>query len=177
MRWRFLNRAFNTLLFYGGWVLCLKEAAEGNPSYGLLVVFLIIIYHFYRSTFRKADSLMLLLVLLVGPLSDSLYNKLGILEYHNHSEMSMMPPIWIFFLWGLFAVNINLFSWLRKRWVMAILLGAFGGPASYLSAVRLGSAHLTKPLPEAVMVIGGMWAVFLPAFMWINQQLKDKFKG
>jgi hypothetical protein len=171
---RLLNRVFNTSLFYGGWFLCLKEAAEENSFYGLFVILLIILYHLYRSAYRKADSLILFLVTLIGPLSDTLYSQLGILKYNHPQTISSLPPIWIFFLWGLFAANLNLFSWLKKRWILATLFGAFGGPVSYLSAIRMGGAQLMKPLPIACLVIGGIWAFFLPTLIWLNQHIKNR---
>ncbi len=172
---RFLNRLFNTALFYIGWILCLKEAEGGQPFYGLLVVLAIILSHFYRTKSKKVDSLMFLSVLVIGPLSDLLYSKLGLLKYNSHQEISWLPPLWIFFLWGLFAININLFSWLKKRWFLATAFGAFGGPISYMSAIRLGGAQLLEPMPIALVVIGAIWAIFMPGFMWLNQFFKSKF--
>ncbi|WP_068469552.1 DUF2878 domain-containing protein [Candidatus Protochlamydia phocaeensis] len=175
---RFLNRTLNTGLFYFAWVLCLQEAASGGILYGLLTIFLIIVYHLYRSSYRKADSLLLLFVVLIGPLSDSIYKQTGLIHYHApfHS-IAWLPPLWIFLLWGLFAVNINLFSWLKKKWVLATVLGAVGGPASYLSAERLGTASLLKPMPFSLLIIGGVWAVFFPSLVWLNERFKDWFKG
>lgn len=178
MRWRFLNRVFNTFLFYFGWVLCLQEAATGDSYYGLLLVLGAVAYYLYSSSCRRADYLLLALVVLLGPLSDMLYVQLGLLKYHSGSNWeSWLPPLWVFFLWGLFGANIHLFSWLNSRWWLAMLLGALGGPASYLSVLRLGGASLLKPLPLAFMTIGGMWAIFLPSFIWLNYFLKKRFRN
>ncbi len=177
MRWPFLNRAFSTIIFYVGWILCLQEASVDHSYYGALLVVSFIAYYLYHSSCRKADYLLLSLVLLIGPLSDMLYAQLGLLHYHRvHPSSTWLPPVWVFILWGLFGANIQLFSWLRRRWWLAILLGALGGPASYLSVVRLGGASLLKPLPLAFITIGGTWAIFLPVFIWLNDYLKKKFK-
>lgn len=176
---RYLNRAFSTLIFYVGWVVCLREAASGELFYGLLIVLAMIVYYLYCSSCRRADYLLLTLVTSLGPLSDVLYVQLGLLQYHSsfHMSSSWLPPMWVFVLWGLFGVNIHLFSWLSHRWWLAILLGALGGPASYLSVLRLGGASLLKPLPLALMTIGGIWAIFLPSFIWLNYFLRKRFRG
>ena len=171
----FLNRVFSTLIFYIGWVLCLQEASH-HSYYGLALVSGFVVYYLYNSANRKADYLLLSLVLLIGPLSDSLYSQLGLLQYHSiHSLPSWLPPLWVFILWGLFGVNIQLFSWLHRRWWLAILLGALGGPVSYLSIVKLGAISLLKPLPFTFMTLGGVWAIFFPILIWLNQYLKKNF--
>ncbi len=120
---------------------------------------------------------MLIFVVLLGPLSDVFYSEMGLIKYNSHQyTLSWIPPLWIFFLWALFAVNINLFSWLKKRWVLAAVLGAIGGPMSYLSVVRLGGASLLKPLPLVVMIVGGIWAILFPGLMVLNEHFKMWFK-
>jgi len=173
---RFLDRVLNTVLFYAGWILSLKEAAEGNPFYGLLVVLLIIGYHLYRSTHRKADSFLLIMVILVGPLSDAIYSEVGLLHYNSdHQSIPWLPPIWIFFLWGLFGANVHLFSWMKKHWLLTVSFGAIGAPLSYLSAIRLGGADLLLPLPWIFLIVGGTWAVLLPTVIWLSDRLKAHF--
>jgi hypothetical protein len=149
----------------------------GESYYGLLLILLIVFYHLYRAVHRKAEIVLLFLVVLIGPFSDFLYKYFGLLQYHNpQHSLSWLPPLWIFFLWGLFSVNISLFSWLKKRWILSTLLGAIGGPASYLSAIRLGGATLLTSTPEAIMTIGGMWAVLLPGFIWLSDYFDKRFK-
>jgi hypothetical protein len=168
---------FSTGLFYFGWIVCLQEASTGHFFYGLLMVFAIVAYYLYHSSCRKADYLLLTLVIFIGPLSDILYSQLGLLHYHSPFYLfSWLPPLWVFLLWGLFGANIHLFSWLSKRWWLCILLGALGGPMSYLSVLKLGGASLLKPLPLAFIAIGGIWAIFFPSFIWLNDFLKKRFR-
>lgn len=179
MRWQFLNRTLSTLFFYFGWIVCLQEASSGHSFYGLWMVFGMILYYLFCSKCRKADYLLLTLVVLIGPLSDILYTQLGIFKYHSHHQHALsawIPPLWVFFLWGLFGINIHLFSWLNHRWWLAIILGALGGPMSYLSVVRLGGVSLLKSYPLAFLTIGGIWAIFLPCFILLNEFLKKRFR-
>jgi hypothetical protein len=169
----YLDRIINTLLFYGGWCWCLNDVARGTALYGLWSIVLIVIYQLYRSHTRKADCLFVLFVTMLGPLSDIIYVKLGLLSYHTpfHSIL-WLPPLWILMLWALVAVNIPLFDWLYQKWVLAALLGAIGGPLSYLSAVRLGGVSFTGPLPLTFIVIGGIWAILLPLLIWLSEKFK-----
>lgn len=176
MRFPFLNRAFNTFLFYFGWIVCLQEGPKGHFLYGFLIVLAAVAYFFYFSPCWKADFILLAFVLLVGPLSDILYARLGLLQYHPYFHFhSWIPPIWVFLLWGLFGVNIQLFSWLSHHWVLATVLGALSGPLSYFSVVRLGGASLLMPMSLVFLAIGLVWAIFLPCFIWLNDFLKNSF--
>lgn len=177
MRGPFLNKVFSTAIFYIGWVICLQEVYE-HSYYGLLLVLSFMGYYLYRSSCRKADSLLLCLVIAIGPLSDILYSQTGLLKYHSlYSLPSWIPPLWVFILWGLFGANVHLFSWLNNRWVLAASLGALGGALSYLSVVHLGGVTLLKPLPLTLMIIGGMWGIFLPGFIWLNGYLNKRFRA
>ncbi|SPJ31735.1 unnamed protein product [Candidatus Protochlamydia amoebophila UWE25] len=173
----FLDRAISTALFYGGWCWCLNDAAHNHTHYyGFWFVLFIIIYQIYRSNSRKADFLLVCFICLLGPLSDALYVQFGLINYH-HSFHSIiwLPPVWIFLLWALVAVNLPLFSWLNQRWVLAAVLGAFGGPLSYFSAIRLGSISLLKPLPLTLMILGGVWLILFPCLLWLSNKFKQWF--
>lgn len=170
--WQFLNRAFYTFLFYFGWIVCLQEASRGQSLYSLLTIGAMIAYYLYCSSCRKADYFLLFLVISLGPMTDIFYSRIGLLHYHH----SVYPPLWVFLLWGLFGINIHLFSWMKRYWILAVILGALGGPLSYLSAIELGSVKLLKPLPLAFITIGGIWAIFLPGFIWLEDFLKKRFR-
>ncbi len=94
----------------------------------------------------------------------------------HESSNFLDPTILVFVLWGLFGVNIQLFNWLAHRHLLAMLLGATGGPLSYLSVIKLGGASMLKPFPFVFTVIGGVWAIFLPIFLSLNEYLKKIFQ-
>lgn len=177
MRNPFLNRTFSTAIFYIGWIVCLQEVSKEHSYYGLVLVVCFLIYFLYYSTCLKADSLLLFLILLMGPLSDITYAHFGLLQYHSmHQLPALIPPLWVFVLWGLFGANLHLFSWLRHRLWLAVFLGAVGGPASYFSVVKLGGVSLLKPLSFTMATIGGVWAVFFPFLIWLNEYLMKNLK-
>ncbi len=176
MQYRYLDRIISTGLFYLGWILSLREAAEGNPFYGLMVVIFIMAYHLYKSSHRKADGFLIFLVILLGPISDIVYAKVGLLKY-NSQDIQWLPPLWLFFLWGLFAANVHLFTWMKKHWLLAVAFGAIGAPVSYMSAIRLGGADLLMPFPYLFIIVGGVWAFFLPAVIWLSHKLRERIQS
>jgi hypothetical protein len=70
-------------------------------------------------------------------------------------------------MWGLLAICLNVsLRWLRGRWLLAVVLGAVGGPFSFASGVKLGAAHFVDPFP-ALLTIAATWSVALPLLVWV----------
>lgn len=178
MSWSILNRLFSTFFFYFAWVLCLNEAAKGKPTLGIILITLFVIYYLYTSAYRLADAILLSVVVLIGPISDVVYTKLGVLSYKSQYHLlPYLPPLWVFALWALFGVNIYLFSWLGRHFYLAMALGAIGGPLSYLSVVKLGGASLLTSLPIMLITIGVVWSIFFPCSIMLSAYLRKRFRN
>jgi len=62
--------------------------------------------------------------------------------------------------------------WLKRRPVVALVLGALFGPLSFLGGARLGAARFVDE-PAALATLACMWAVLMPLVMWLS----DRFDG
>ena len=63
-------------------------------------------------------------------------------------------------------------GWLKGRPALAALLGAIGGPASYIAGQKLGGIQFVEYGPAiAALAVG--WAVFMPMLM----SLAERFDG
>jgi hypothetical protein len=73
-------------------------------------------------------------------------------------------------LWGLFAIALNVtLRWLRRRYLLAAVLGAVCGPASFVAGVKLGAAQFVDRVP-ALAVLAVVWAVAMPLLVWLAQR-------
>jgi hypothetical protein len=74
-------------------------------------------------------------------------------------------------LWAEFAIALNVtLRWLKRRPVLAGMLGAVFGPLSFLGGVRLGAARFVDE-PAALVTLACMWAVLMPLVMWLSDRL------
>ncbi len=135
----------NFLLFQAGWFACVSGAAEGRLWLGPLVAFGVVTIHLMvvaRAVNRRREAVYIVAVGLLGVLMDTGLNAIGATRYPLSLEADGVPfaPAWIAALWVLFAtLPHHSLSWLAGRPWLAVLLGAVGGPLSYMAGVRMGA--------------------------------------
>ena len=155
----------NFLAFQAGWFSCVLGAANGAPWLGPIVVLLIVGWHLGKARRPGGEAILLGLAFLTGLLFDSLLLASGWLSYPNGEWIPGLAPYWIVMMWPLFATTLNRsMRFLRDRMVLAMLLGAVGGPLSYLAGERLGAVSLLNP-QAAVAALGVAWGLFTPLLM------------
>jgi hypothetical protein len=70
-------------------------------------------------------------------------------------------------LWMLFATTLHTsLSWLTGRPLVAVLLGAIGGPASYYAGAQLGALTLHANLGFSLIAIALAWGGVMPILLW-----------
>jgi len=72
-------------------------------------------------------------------------------------------PLWLAVLWLLFASTLrHSLRWTAKAWWLSSLLGAIGGPMSYLGGARLAGVGLPLGLLPSLILLSVIWAALLP---------------
>ncbi len=175
------EKALNALIFYFGWVLCIFFAASHEPWWGIGITSIFLFFHCLMTRTLKKDLILIGVFVILGFFVDSLYSITGVVAYESPNPFSPhWAPFWILTIWAVFAVSINhSMWWLKKRYFLAALLGAWGGVASYVAGERLGAAHFPESYLKSVLVIGGVWFFLLPLLMtfsvWLDQRFPDKY--
>ncbi len=73
------------------------------------------------------------------------------------------PTAWIGALWLQFGTLFRYgLWWLAGRPVLGLLLGAVGGPLTFVAGERLGAVTLGEPRSLALVLLALVWAVALP---------------
>jgi hypothetical protein len=166
-------QALNFVLFQAAWFAAILGAAHGRPLAGTLAVGAVLAWHLAVSARPAIEARLLGSVLLVGAAFETLCVQLGQVRFASGQPVAQLPPYWMIALWGLLAIALNVtMRWLKRRWALAALLGAIGGPMSYSGGVRLGAAtFLDTGAALATLAIG--WALLMPLMMWLS----DRFDG
>jgi hypothetical protein len=109
----------------------------------------------------------------IGLMFDSVLVAAGWVTYPSGLFNDLLAPYWIVTMWMLFGTTLNLsMRWLKGRPLLAALLGAIGGPASYIAGQKLGGIVFLEFVPAIVALAVG-WAVFMPILM----ALAERFDG
>ncbi|MGK0500552.1 MAG: hypothetical protein ACJAYG_002205 [Oceanicoccus sp.] len=156
----------NALLFQLGWFACVL-----GGDYIALPFLLVALYLHSRFFIQqKAEWQFIAAVALVGLLLDNLLAISGVMQFSQAGLPYM--PLWLFCLWGLFAITLNhSLVWLKQRLWLAALLGGVSGSLSYFAGSRLTGVILLDPAWQSIIVIGLCWSLILPLLMLLLRRL------
>lgn len=140
-----MKKIANFVLFQVFWFAAVLGASKGSLWIGPASVSVFLVVHLgmlgSAADYRREVSYVLL-VGLAGSVADSVLHAMGATAYPTSEAVWpywLVPP-WIVSLWVGFAMLPRFsLAWLTGRPVLAALLGAIGGPLSYLAGARIGA--------------------------------------
>jgi len=152
----------NLSLFKAGWLASVFAAAASMPIAGTAVVGIVVAIHLLRSEAPRYELGLLMLAAAIGLVWESFLVSAGLVQYQTATIMPGLAPYWIVAMWVLFATTLNVgMRWLRKSTGLAAVMGAIGGPLSFLAGEKAGAVTFPET-SAALLFIGLGWAVFLP---------------
>ncbi|HEY2346224.1 MAG TPA: DUF2878 domain-containing protein [Xanthomonadaceae bacterium] len=165
--WKIVNALGYQLV----WIACVVGAAHGSLGGCLIAtaVFAALVLGFGGQW--RADLRLLPAVLLCGLVFDSAWIALGWMEYSAPWPSQSWSPPWILCIWIAFALTFNhSLVFLRRRYLLAALLGAVCGPLAYWGASRgPGAVRFEAPMAFVLAALGLAWAAMLPLLVHIAE--------
>jgi len=161
---------FNILLYEVVWFLCVFWGDRGA-----LLALVLIGVHLIISPCRKADLIMMAVLLGFGLVIDGLIHAAGYISYHAPARPI---PLWLVVIWlGLALMVHHCLRWMKQRLLLSALFGAIGGPMAYWAGVKAGAAEFEVPLMQVLLLLSLIWALLWPAVMYIGQRILPKAEG
>lgn len=139
----------NAGLFQANWFACVAWGATGAPAFALVTLSSLLLFS-ARGGALRVDLVLALLLAVVGLALDSLWIRLGILDFHGVG----LAPVWIVMMWMGVALTVNhsLSLFLERPWLGA-LLAAGSAPLCYLGGQRLGGVIVASELGLALVAL------------------------
>ena len=163
----------NVVVFEVAWFACILGAAHGQPAWGTAAVGAAIAWHVAISARPAAELALVAILCAIGLVAESLVLAQGHVVYPSGQPLRWLAPYWLVALWGELGIALNVtLRWLKRRPLLALVLGAAVGPLSFLGGVRLGGARFVDE-PAALATLAVEWALLMPLVMWIS----DRFDG
>jgi hypothetical protein len=167
-----------------GWFACILLAAAAHPVWAALCAVPVCALHLLLSHRPRAVLGLMLAAMIAGWLADSLIAHAGWVIYGAADEASFvsaaqgaqsgavaLAPAWIAGLWAMFATLLECpLAWLGRRRLLAVLLGAVGGPLAWWAGVRLGAGRVDGAIGYAI--IGFEWAVATPLLVACAERVR-----
>lgn len=167
-----MNIWANIIGFQLVWLAAVAGAGQGLWWAGLPVLALFAAWQYRVSRVPRADCKLVLLAALLGFGVDSAFASAQWLEYSSAQPWPLLAPIWIVVLWMGFALTLNhSMTFLRGRYLLAMLLGALSGPVAYLVAERVwGAVRIDTPQGPVLLALALAWAIVTPLLVAISVQ-------
>jgi hypothetical protein len=163
----------NVVIFQAAWFAGVLGAAHHVPLWGTAVVLAAMAWHLAVSARPLQELKLMAVITVLGLVVETVTSWQGNVVYTSGQPHPYWPPYWMVALWGLMAIALNVtMRWLKRRWLLAAVLGAVVGPLSYWSGVRLGAAQFVAATP-ALVTLAVVWLVCMPLLMWLS----DRFDG
>lgn len=155
-------------MFNLSWFLIVSSQ---NAAVSWLVALAHVLVHLAVFGRGRGEVLLIIAAGLYGLLLDQVLFVAGVLK-----APGLGAPLWLSALWPVFACTLlHAFSGLRTRPLLASVVGAVGGYASYrlgasLSAIEFGS-------PGAAIVIALLWAGLFPLALIVAESFVAEVQG
>lgn len=145
----------NAVLYQTIWLTCILGGFAG-AFIGLVLLGL----HLGFSQNRREDLKLILVFLFTGLLVDGTLHCIG---FFSFTQSGWPIPFWLAVIWMGLAVTVNhSLSWLKGRFLPALIFGALGGPLAYWAGVRLGAATFLWSLPASLLFLSVIWSILAP---------------
>jgi hypothetical protein len=154
-----VNTLANGLLFNVSWLaIVYTHSALVAPA----VTALHLLVHFTFMGRGLAEARLVIGVTLFGFLLDQVLFAAGVFTING---MSALAPLWITCLWTILATTLlHAFSGLQQRMLLATVLGAIGGAASFVAGVRMSDVEFASPFWGPI-IMGLIWALAFPSLL------------
>ncbi len=161
----------NFVAFQLGWFACVLGGAWQYPIAGAGIAVLILAWHLTTARDRPAELKLILSAGAIGWAWDTALLQTGWVSFAAGSLLPGTAPIWMVTLWMLFASTFNVsMSWIKSRLLLAMLLGAVGGPVAYLGGAGLGAMDFHEQQPALIAPAIG-WAIATPLLAILANRL------
>lgn len=159
-----IRNLINFLLFQGAWLLCVlfPGVAAAAVALVLVLVHLMLVSQAPASEFR-----FIVAGTVLGSLVDGIWFRTGIM---TDAVGSLWTPVWLVGIWAMFMTTLaHSLSWMRRHWLLPLLLAPIAGPFAYWSASQLGAVHFPD-LSLALIALAVGWLTVFPLLLFIRQR-------
>lgn len=145
-------------LYQVTWFAALMGGAALSFIPGLLAAALMLAVHLAVTTPRAVVVARLVQATVLGVAVDAALALSGAVAFSGCTCVT--PPLWMVVLWPCFASLFDdLLRWLPGRPLLAVGLGALGGPAAYYGGAALGALAFPGGLAFGLSAIAIAWAL------------------
>ena len=160
------NKFFLTLSgFQLTWISCVFGEYCNFPFFGCLIGSIYLIFFFYFQNDKIKKIKICFIYSLIGYSFDSILSFSQIFVFDSELIVGFLP-IWLLFLWPSFTtLFIDILVFLKKRILLAFLIGAILVPPTYYIGIPLGLAN-SNNLFLAMSIMAFFWGLLMSSYAY-----------
>ena len=167
------RKLINVALFQAAWFAAVLGAARGMLWLGPVAMIPTLVIHLALQHDRRGEVKLLLAAGLLGFLFDTTLVAGDVFTPLKHIFPHPFSPPWMICLWLNFAATLNVsMAWLRRRYLLAALFGAVGGPLAYYSGAKLGATE-TLPTTTGILLLTIGWGFMTPLLVFLAREFRS----
>ena len=165
---RTVELIINALAFQVIWAV----AVLLGDGWAVLASLVYLIVHQLLLVNNVLEWALVLGVTLVGCSMDTLFGKIGVLEFDSGT---ILLPVWLACIWLGFAMTLkHAMAWLRDKLFIAALVGAVAGPVAYYTGAQMSEVTLAQPMWLSLFSLAIWWACFMPFAMRCSRVIDER---
>ena len=170
------EKVLNFIMFQIGWWASVLGAGADNYWIGPVTITAMVTFHLYLSDNWRRDLLTVLMVGVVGFITDSLQIGTSVFTPEPIEPTSWICPPWLLFMWFGFAITLHSsLGWLKNSLALSSFFALIGGPVTYYSGEKFGALLFNENLVFAFTTMAIAWAVAMPVLLYIARRLEAIF--
>jgi len=156
----------NMIGFNAVWFASVLGAASGRHWLGPLSLAVFLVVHLRLNGPWRNEVVLALIAGAIGFGLDTLLIATGMFEPVRWILPAPLSTVWLVMMWVNFALILNVsLKRLQEMPLLAVVLGALGGPGAYFGGVRLGALEFGESLWVTLLVLAVAWAVVTPMLL------------
>lgn len=158
-------------MYQAVWFASIFGAAHNRCYLGVIACAVMCIVHFlWVSTNRRSDTFLCVIAVATGLVTDTVVAWVGAMHFTQCTVYGPVAPPFMLALWIAFALVIRIaLGWLDERYILAVVVGAIGGPLAYGAGAHIGAVTVADSLFYAYGIIALQWACVLPFLVYASR--------
>ena len=171
-----INVLINAMLFNAVWIACVAGSAKQLLWPALLSCGILAAYQLHPKNRHPNDLKLVVISIILGIIVDSIWVKLGYMDFTDKRPFDTFSPAWIIVLWVGFALTVNhSLKWLVAHPLLPALTGAIAAPITYFAGIKIGAVVYTESVTIVSIGLAIAWGAALTILVevgkrdWSNQ--------
>ncbi len=169
----------SVLAFQAGWWSAILSAGANLDFIGWLVIVAVLLPWIRISENPRRTVVFVALAFAVGFITESVLIAAGVFGITSGwHPVAWLCPLWLAMMWANFAITLEYcLAWLKKRPVLAAILGGLGGPGTYYAGQPLGVITFHDHVWISMLILAVVWAVITPGLFLLRERISGFFES